>query len=165
VDALYELALLVKAGQRELERRTNEVMRPLGLTAAQADALAIIGQAGPLSLKELGELLIAEAGHPSRLVDRLVEAGLVERCPAADDRRQIELSLTRKGRELEGRVEEARASLFELARTLIGERNVEPTLDLLRDLTQYSSYAALIARRRKLAESDDQAGPPAHSAE
>src|ERR687896_403367 len=119
VDPLFELALMVKAGQRELERRMNDAMRPLGLTAAQADALTVIGQAGPLSLKELGELLIAEAGHPSRLVDRLVEAGLVERRPAADDRRQIELSLTRKGRELAGRVEEARGGLFELARTLI----------------------------------------------
>src|SRR4051794_12812065 len=128
-------------------------MRPLGLTAAQADALSVIGQAGPLSLKALGELLIAEAGHPSRLVDRLVEASLVERRSSADDRRQIELTLTRKGRELESRVEDARASLFELARTLIGARKVEPALDLLRDLTQYSSYADLVARRRKLAES------------
>jgi DNA-binding MarR family transcriptional regulator len=152
MDPLYEFALLVKAGQRELERRTNEAMRPLGLTAVQADALAVIGQAGPLSLTELGELLIAEAGHPSRLVDRLVEAGLVERRAGVEDRRQVELSLTPKGRELESRVEEARASLFELARTLIGERSVEPALDLLRHLTQYSSYAELIARRRELAE-------------
>jgi DNA-binding MarR family transcriptional regulator len=150
VDPLYELALLVKAGQRELERRANDVMRPLGLTAAQADALTVIGRAGPLSLKELGELLIAEAGHPSRLVDRLVDAGLVERRQGADDRRQIELSLTRKGRRLESRVEEARAGLFDLAKTLIGERDVEPALDLLRHLTQYSSYADLIARRREL---------------
>src|ERR671916_175303 len=97
VDPLYELALLVKAGQRELERQANEAMKPLGLTAPQADALTVIGQAGPLSLKELGELLIAEAGHPSRLVDRLVEAGLVARQPAADDRRRVELSLTPAG--------------------------------------------------------------------
>jgi DNA-binding MarR family transcriptional regulator len=152
VDPLDEFALLVKAGQRELDRRTNDVMRPLGLTAAQADALLVIGQTGPVSLKELGELLIAEAGHPSRLVDRLVEAGLVERGPSAEDRRQIQLTLTKRGRELERRVEDARAALFELARTLIGGRNIEPTLRLLRDLTQHSSYADLIARRRKLAE-------------
>ncbi|CAA9505519.1 MAG: hypothetical protein AVDCRST_MAG45-1574 [uncultured Solirubrobacterales bacterium] len=54
-------------------------MRPLGLTGAQADAVVVIGQAEPLSLNDLGELLIAEAGHPSRLVDRLVDAELVER--------------------------------------------------------------------------------------
>ena len=39
-------------------------MRLLGVSGAQADAITVIGQAGPLSLKELGELLIAESGHP-----------------------------------------------------------------------------------------------------
>jgi DNA-binding MarR family transcriptional regulator len=154
VDPLFELALLIKAGHRELERRANEAMRPLGLTGVQADALSVIAEAGPLSLGELGDLLIAEAGHPSRLVDRLVEAGLIERRPGAGDRRQVELSLTARGRDRERRAAEARAGLLDLARTLIGERSVEPALELLRDLTQYSSYADLVARRRQLADRD-----------
>src|SRR4051812_40828340 len=104
VDPLLEFALSAKAISRELERRVNEAMAPLGITAAQADALVVIGQAGPLALKELGDLLIAEAGHPSRLVDRLVESGLVERRAASDDRRRVVLSLTAKGRRLEKRV-------------------------------------------------------------
>jgi len=78
--------------QRELERRINEAMQPLGLTAPQADAIVVIGDAEPLSLKELGELLIAEAGHPSRLVDRLVEGGLVERRIPKGDRRRVRTS-------------------------------------------------------------------------
>src|SRR5918992_5788855 len=125
---------MVKAGQRDLERRMNEAMRPLGLTGAQADALVVIGQAGPLSLKDLGELLIAEAGHPSRLVDRLVEAGLVERRAAGDDRRRVELSLTPRGRRLEKRVLVAREGVMELGRELLGDRDLSPALELLRDL-------------------------------
>jgi DNA-binding MarR family transcriptional regulator len=152
VDPLFELALLVKAAQREFERRTNEAMRPLGLTAAQADAVAVIGQAGPLSLKQLGELLIAEAGHPSRLVDRLVDAGLVERRPAGEDRRRVELSLTSEGRELERRILAARQGALDVGRQLIGDRDLEPALRLLRDLAQYTSFAELIARRRELME-------------
>jgi MarR family transcriptional regulator, organic hydroperoxide resistance regulator len=152
VDPLIEFALLVKAIQRELERQMNEAMRPLGLTAAQADALVVIGQAGPLSLKDLGELLIAEAGHPSRLVDRLVEAGLVERRPAGDDRRRVELSLNAHGRRLEKRVVAAREGVLELARELVGGRDLGPGLDLLRDLVQYTSFAELVARRRELLE-------------
>jgi MarR family transcriptional regulator, organic hydroperoxide resistance regulator len=154
MDPLLELALLVKAGQRELERRANEAMAPLGLTAAQADALSVIGQAGPLSLKELGELLIAEAGHPSRLVDRLVEAGLVERRPAADDRRRVVLSLSAQGRRAERRVQAARESVLELGRQLIGDRNLTPALELMRDLIEYSAYADLLARRRELLEAE-----------
>src|ERR687891_48314 len=108
VDPLFEFALSVKALQRELERGSNELMKPLGLTGPQADALVVIGQAEPIALKDLGRLLIAEAGHPSRLVDRLVEAGLVERRAAAEDRRRVELKLTPAGRRLARRVEKAR---------------------------------------------------------
>ena len=152
VDPLYELALSVKAATRELEQRINEAMRPLGVTAAQADALLVIGQAGPLSLKELGDLLIAEAGHPSRLVDRLVEAGLVERQPGGQDRRQVELSLTAKGRRLEKRVKVAREDVMDLGRAIVGSRDLEPALALLRELLQVSPYAELIDRRRRLDE-------------
>src|SRR5215211_519181 len=101
MDPLFELGLAVKAGSREFERWSNEAMRPLGLTGAQADALLVIAAAEPLSLKELGELLIAEAGHPSRLVDRLVEAGWVKRGPEGGDRRSVVLTLTAKGRALD----------------------------------------------------------------
>ena len=152
MDALFELALLIKAGQREFERRANDAMRPLGLTGAQADALSVIAAAGPLSLKELGELLIAESGHPSRLVDRLVEAGWVERRPADEDRRRIVLSLTAAGRRLEKRVEKARRQLLDAGRLLIGDRDLEPALELLRDLSRFSDYAALVERRRQLFE-------------
>ena len=152
MDPLLELALSVKAGQRELERRMNDAMRPLGLTAAQADALLVIGQAGPLALKDLGELLIAEAGHPSRLVDRLVDAGLVERRAAGDDRRRVELSLTSRGRALQRRADAAREEVLELGRALVGERDLGAALDLFRELLQVTPYAELIARRRELFE-------------
>ena len=152
MDPLFEFALLIKAGQREFERRANEAMKPLGLTGAQADAITVIGQAGPLSLKELGELLIAEAGHPSRLVDRLVEAELLERRPADDDRRRIVLSLTAKGRRTEKKVARAREQVIEAGHILIGERDLEPALALMRELIQFSPHAELVARRRELIE-------------
>jgi DNA-binding MarR family transcriptional regulator len=154
MDPLFELALTVKAAQRELERVTNEAMKPLGVTGPQADAITVIGHAGPLSLKELGELLIAEAGHPSRLVDRLVEAGLVERRTAGEDRRRIELLLTPKGRRLEKRILAAREQIREFALEVLGGRDIEPTLELLRHMLQVSPLAEVIERRRQLFERD-----------
>jgi MarR family transcriptional regulator, organic hydroperoxide resistance regulator len=150
MDPLFEFALSLKALQRELERQTNDAMRPLGLTGPQADALVVIGEAGPLALNELGDLLIAEAGHPSRLVDRLVEAGLVERAIAGEDRRRVELSLTARGRRLQKRVLEARENILAVARELIGDRDLAPALDLIRDLVQHTQFAELIERRRDL---------------
>jgi MarR family transcriptional regulator, organic hydroperoxide resistance regulator len=150
VDPLFEFALSVKAVQRELEHWINEAMRPLGITAAQADALVVIGSAEPISLKDLGDLLIAEAGHPSRLVERLVEAGLVARRPAAADRRRVELSLTARGRRLARRVEAARAQVMQLGRETLAGRDLEPALSLLRELLAGTPYGDLVARRREL---------------
>ena len=152
VDPLYELALSVKAINRELERQTNAAMKPLGVTGPQADALTVIGQAEQLALNELGALLIAEGGHPSRLVDRLVAAGLVHRRENPEDRRQIELSLTVDGRALERQIAAARQGVIDLARAIVGDHDVEPGLALLRHLVQFTSFAELVARRRELSE-------------
>lgn len=150
MDDLFEFALSIKAIERELDRRFNELVGPLGITAAQADALVVIGQAEPLSLGELGELLIAEGGHPSRLVDRLVEAGWVDRRTAGGDRRRIELSLTPQGRKLARRIEDARENVKELGRELIPEAELQRTLKLFRKLLTQSEFGDLIARRRQL---------------
>ncbi|HEX8121407.1 MAG TPA: winged helix DNA-binding protein [Solirubrobacteraceae bacterium] len=154
MDPLYELALSIKAAHRALDRAANEAMEPLGITAAQADALTVIRLAGPLSLRELGELLIAESGHPSRLVDRLVAAGLVERAPAEADRRRVVLSLTARGRRLEKRGEAARRQVFDLGRQLVGDRDLAPPLEFLRELLAPTEYGELIARRRTLVDRD-----------
>jgi MarR family transcriptional regulator, organic hydroperoxide resistance regulator len=151
VDQLFEFALSVKALQRELERGSNELMKPLGLTGPQADALVVIGQAEPVALKELGRLLIAEAGHPSRLVDRLVEAGLVERRAAQDDRRRVELELTPAGRRLARQVEKARQDLFDASRPHVDEKRLAAATAVLRQLLEGTPAAELIERRRRLA--------------
>lgn len=156
MDQLLELALCLKAGTRGIERTMNEALAPLGVTAAQADAITVIGQAEPLSLKALGDLLIAEAGHPSRLVDRLVEAGYVERVAAAGDRRRVDLSLTPAGRKLSGKIEKTRADVLAAADQLLGKRDIEPTLDLFRAMLEHTPYRELIDRRRELFDSSSE---------
>jgi len=152
VDSLFEFALSVKALQREFERGSNELMKPLGLTGPQADALVVIAQVQPLALKDLGGLLIAEAGHPSRLVDRLVEAGLVERHAAQDDRRRVELKLTPAGRRLARRVEKARQELFDAGRPHLDEKRLVAATAVIRQLLEGTSAGELVERRRSLAE-------------
>jgi MarR family transcriptional regulator, organic hydroperoxide resistance regulator len=150
VDPLFEFALSVKAAQREFERASNELMKPLGLTGPQADALSVIAAGGPIALKDLGRLLIAEAGHPSRLVDRLVEAGLVERRAAADDRRRVELRATPAGRRLAKRVTETRQALWEAGKGSVDPKQLEASLALLRDVLRDSPLGEVIERRREL---------------
>jgi DNA-binding MarR family transcriptional regulator len=93
-----KLRYLVLGAQREGNRWLATELRPLGLTPSQAEVLRVLGDAAPLSLSALGELLVCESGtNPSRLVDRLVAVGLIERRTLESDRRAVELTLTAEG--------------------------------------------------------------------
>ena len=101
-----QLRWLALAAQREGNRSLAAALRPLGLTPAQSEVLRLLGDHEPLTLTGVGEMLVCESGtNPSRLVDRMVELGLVDRAtPDAGDRRQVILQLTAKGRSLEKQV-------------------------------------------------------------
>jgi DNA-binding MarR family transcriptional regulator len=94
-----ELRYLILAVQREGSRRLAARLREAGLTPAQAEVLDVLSGRAPLSLADLGRLLVCETGSPSRLVDALVQRGLVTRTPSPHDRRVVSLDLTESGRE------------------------------------------------------------------
>jgi DNA-binding MarR family transcriptional regulator len=84
--------------QRSGQRALSESLRPAGITPAQAEILSIVAEREPMTLRDLGQLLVCEAGSPSRAVDLLVSRGLVERALHHDDRRAVLLRLTPEGR-------------------------------------------------------------------
>ena len=124
------------AAQREGSRRLTQELRAIRLTPSQSEVLRILGDHGPLSLTGLGELLVCESGsNPSRLVDRLVGAGLVERVVAAEDRRQVTLSLTYAGREMEAAVRAVEERLYvDLDAVSVGV-DLQPVIQVLRLLS------------------------------
>ena len=111
MNAAEELRYLVLAAQREGNRILLDLLRPLGVSPSQAEVIRVLADYGPLSLVDLGVLLVCETGSPSRLVDGLVTATLLERIPALDDRRRVILSLTNAGREKEVSIRAVEATL------------------------------------------------------
>lgn len=108
-----ELRYLILAAQREGNRMLGQALRPLGITPSQAEVIRVLQERGPLTLNGLGELLICESGtSPSRLVDRLVAAGLVRREVATHDRRHVELSLTAEGAQLGQKITRIEDNLY-----------------------------------------------------
>ncbi|NBJ11404.1 MarR family winged helix-turn-helix transcriptional regulator [Microvirga arsenatis] len=84
-------------------RATNAVageLRALGLSIPQFDLLSTLTEREGLSQQELAERLYVTKGNVSGLLDRMVEAGLVERRSIPGDRRSNALYLTDKGRAL-----------------------------------------------------------------
>lgn len=133
-DRLLALVLAVKAARREINRRFNHALRPLGVTAVQAEALLLVGELEPVSVRELGARILAESGNPSRLTDRLVEAGLLLREANGTDRRRVDLRLTPAGRHLCARIQEARAPLLSAAAARLSAHDVAAATHTLRVL-------------------------------
>jgi len=58
----------------------------------------------PQRLSELGRHVLLSQPALSRLIDRLAERGLIERCPDPADGRGVRLALTEAGRDLQRRI-------------------------------------------------------------
>ncbi|MEO8619084.1 MAG: MarR family transcriptional regulator [Sphingomicrobium sp.] len=92
----FEIAETAHSLRREFDRRAA----PLGVTRAQWRALAWIGRQPGMRQVELADHLDIEPITLCRIVDRLEEAGLMERRRDSADRRAWLLHLTDKGEPL-----------------------------------------------------------------
>jgi DNA-binding MarR family transcriptional regulator len=99
----YESLAAFRAAIRRFARFSEEGARTVGITPQQHQAiLAIMGQPGRswASIAEVADFLQLKHHTAVGLVDRCVAAGLVERNPDPDDRRQVRVTLTKKGEDL-----------------------------------------------------------------
>jgi DNA-binding MarR family transcriptional regulator len=95
-----------------------------GLSAPRLSALSVLVFAGPQSLAELAAAEQVRPPTMSRIVDGLVEAGLVTRDVKPGDRRSVRIAATEEGRRLleAGRERRVRALTSRLARLAESER-------------------------------------------
>jgi DNA-binding MarR family transcriptional regulator len=92
-----EVAFELKRVVTEYNAAFAAHLRPLGLTTLQAESLIALDDLGPVRLKQLATHLVAESGHPSRLVSRLERDGLATR-DGGDD--AVLIRLTERGSRL-----------------------------------------------------------------
>jgi DNA-binding MarR family transcriptional regulator len=144
-----ELRYLVLAIQREGNRLLAAELKPLGITPSQAEVLRVLRDHGPLTLNALGGLLVCETGNsPSRLVDRLVAQGLIQRDIDKDDRRYLALSLTKQGRALCRRIVAAEEVLHKTIDRLVVGQQADATLHTLRAVAGAFPAGVALAHRR-----------------
>lgn len=90
-DPQRSIGFLVKDVSRLMMRRFNRRSRDLGLTQSQLQALAFLVPREGINQAALAELMDIQPITLARLIDRLEEAGLVERRRDPDDRRAVNL--------------------------------------------------------------------------
>jgi DNA-binding MarR family transcriptional regulator len=129
------LRFAILAAQREGNRLLIQALKPHGITPSQAEVLSLLQQHGTLSLNGIGQLLVCESGtNPSRLVERTVAAGLVERRTDAEDRRYVQLRLTPEGERLATAVAEIEEDMYAFIDTVSNGLETDTVLEFLHNL-------------------------------
>ncbi len=72
---------------------------PFKISWQQFNILRILkgSQPKPLSLKVISDRMIDKTSNTSRLIDKLLKKGMVDRIPCPEDRRKVDIRLTEKG--------------------------------------------------------------------
>lgn len=81
----------------QVERLGGRHIESMGLTPAQFDVIATLGDEPPMTCKELGERTLITKGTLTPVLNRLEERGLVRRARGEQDCRQVLVSLTPEG--------------------------------------------------------------------
>ena len=124
----------------QIEHSRKKLLRPyfleIGLTLGQGQPriLRNILKKGPMTQRELADICFLDVTTMSRTLDRLEEAGLLERHKNPDCRRSFLVALTEEGRKKAGQVMEGFAHLDETLVEGFSEEELETLLESLKRL-------------------------------
>ena len=124
----FEVAETAHVLRRAFDRRACA----LGTTRAQWRLLARLARDDGQRQVALADALDVEPITLSRMVDRLAEAGLVERRPDHEDRRAWRVHLTAKAQPLIAQLHDLAEDFLETALAGISEAEQQAVLDTLR---------------------------------
>jgi MarR family 2-MHQ and catechol resistance regulon transcriptional repressor len=104
-ERLQLMGLLVRTHRKLTETLGRELEQSVGIPLVWFDVLIHIGGApeGRLTMSKLSTDVALTTGGVTRLVDRMVDAGLVARQNCPNDRRSVHVVLTPQGHETLGR--------------------------------------------------------------
>lgn len=129
------LGTTISSVARLLRRSFDERARTMGVTRPQWQVLSLLLRHEGIKQGGLAELLEVEPITAARMIDRLQEAGFVERRSDPADRRAWRIFITTKGRDLVDRIRPLGVQTSELAYQGIDETDLvhlQATLERVR---------------------------------
>jgi DNA-binding MarR family transcriptional regulator len=148
MDSIEEFRYLVLAAQREGARALMAALKPHDLTPSQAEAIAVLRDAGrPLTVREIGQRLVCEGGSPSRLMSTLAHKGLVASTAGPEDLRTTLVSLTSAGSKAAQSVSQVEQNLYEVLGLILSDDQMAAALPALRSLVAQLPTGQALQRR------------------
>jgi DNA-binding MarR family transcriptional regulator len=108
------------------------------LSGPQLTALLVVERSAGINLRGLAGELKMLLSSASRLCDRLVASGMVERVPGRADRREIALYLTSSSRQL---LDELRRTRRQMLTAVLEKMSAGGRAALIRGLTEFAAAA------------------------
>jgi len=105
---IQKIIRLHRGLSRDIGRHEPEAWMDLNLTIGQLKSLFFIDSEGSTNFRKLAAALGRTPPDATRIVDRLVEQGLVSRRENPEDRRMLMLATTEAGKALAARLRESR---------------------------------------------------------
>lgn len=99
------VGFLLNRAARSMKRGLESRLVTYSLTATQYIVLALLAKKDGLSQSQLGNHLYFDNPTVTGVIDRMERDGLVERRRTSDDRRVINIFLSRKGKDILAQVE------------------------------------------------------------
>jgi DNA-binding MarR family transcriptional regulator len=114
----------------QMQIRFVRLFREHGLTPSQYNILRILrGEGAPLPILEVADRMVTVVPGITGLIDRLEEAGLVERRRCPEDRRVIYVALRHRAAELLAKLDEP---VLDLHKRLMGHLSETELRELIR---------------------------------
>jgi len=129
-----ELADLIHVVVRASLHRIHPTLEEEGITMGQFWALHLVSSLSSASVGTVARRLGVTAPSACASIDQLEGAGLVRRRRSVKDRRAVELSLTPRGRRVEGRVWRDVAGLIGGASDRVSADDLTTTVRVFREI-------------------------------
>jgi DNA-binding MarR family transcriptional regulator len=101
--------------QRDLECCDRALVSCCGVTVAQSYALLALRELGAATMNEFATEMRLHGTTMTRMVDALIDKGMVERKSDPEDRRVVRVSLSAAGEEVAAQVQESKRGLLSAA--------------------------------------------------
>jgi len=128
---------ILRAG-KIIDHKVSDVLKEFGVTHIQFNILRILEARMPekLSLGEIQDGLLFETSDVSRLIDRLVKNGLVDRTYSPENRRKLEVSIRPQGLDvIRKAIPKIKKSMNGYYKSAFSEEEREQLIDMMKRIT------------------------------
>ncbi|HRP77466.1 MAG TPA: MarR family transcriptional regulator [Aquamicrobium sp.] len=134
MDVGEQLAIELGRVHRQWRKRLDERLKETGLTQARWLVLLHLSRTGPISQRDLAELLGVEGPTLVRVLDRLEQQGLVERHASGEDRRVKRVHLADAARPVLAEIASIAAALRRELLANLADEELRTAWKVLKDI-------------------------------